>query len=255
MMKFLGLPMLASEHGAEVDRFILYVHYLMGILFVGWLAYFLYALFRYRATRNPKASYAGAQTHASSYIEGAVALVEGVLLIGLSIPLWAKFADEFPKESEATSIRVVAAQFQWQAIYPGKDGQFGKQDFKLVNTTNQFGWDYNDPATRDNFTSDLNTIVVPENKPVIAHISSKDVIHSFKVNAFRITQDAMPGLTIPVWFKPTTNGLFLITCAQLCGNSHYFMKGYFNVVDTNKWEEYVAAQVAKSPGAQSQSFE
>jgi cytochrome c oxidase subunit 2 len=255
MMKFLGLPMLASEHGAEVDRFILYVHYLMGVLFVGWLAYFFFALFRYRATRNPRASYAGAQTHASSYIEGAVALIEGVLLIGLSIPLWAKFADKFPAESEATSIRVVAAQFQWQAVYPGRDGQFGRQDFKLVSTTNQFGWDYTDPATKDNFTSDLNTIVVPEKKPVIAHISSKDVIHSFKINAFRITQDAMPGLTIPIWFNPTTNGTYIITCAQLCGNSHYFMKGYFNVVDTNKWEDYVSAQIAKSPGAQAQSFE
>ena len=94
--------MLASEQGADVDKFILYVHYLMGVLFVGWLAYFLFALFRFRATRNPKASYAGAQTHASSYIEGAVAFVEGVLLIGLAIPLWAKFADKFPSEAQAT---------------------------------------------------------------------------------------------------------------------------------------------------------
>ena len=171
------------------------------------------------------------------------------------IPLWAKFADEFPKESEATSMRVVASQFQWQAIYPGKDGQFGRQDYHLVNTTNQFGWDYTDPLTRDNFMSDLNTIVAPLGKPVVAHITSKDVIHSFKVNAFRITQDAMPGLSIPIWFNPTTNGVFVITCAQLCGNSHYYMKGYFEVVDTNRWDEYVMAQTAKSPGAQGQSFE
>ena len=92
MMKYLGLPMLASEHGKDVDRMILYVHYLMGILFVGWLAYFLYALFRFRASKNPKANYAGAQTHASSWIEVAVAAEEGVLLVGLSVPLWAKFA-------------------------------------------------------------------------------------------------------------------------------------------------------------------
>jgi cytochrome c oxidase subunit II len=68
MEKFLGLPMLASEHGKDVDALLLYVHYLMGILFVGWLAYFLYALFRFRATRHPRASYVGAQTHASTYI-------------------------------------------------------------------------------------------------------------------------------------------------------------------------------------------
>ena len=254
MMKYLGLPMLASEHGKDVDNFILYVHYLMGILFVGWLAYFLYALFRFRATRCPKASYVGAQTHASSYIEAAVAAVEGVLLIGLSVPLWAKFADAFPAESEATSVRVVASQFQWQGVYPGRDGQFGNQAFTLVNTTNQFGWDYRDPLTLDNFTGPLNVISVPEGKPVIAHISSKDVILSFKVNAFRITQDAMPGMTIPIWFNPTTNGTFIITCAQLCGNSHYFMKGYFNVLPQDKWEEFVSANSANAANA-AQGFE
>src|ERR1051325_4025033 len=200
MIKFLGLPMLASEHGQHVDNFILYPHYLMGVLFVGWLGYFLYALLRFRASRHPRALYSGAQTHASSYIEVAVTLIEGVLLIGLSIPLWAKFADQFPPESEATVIRVVAQQFQWNAVYPGKDGKFGKQDFHLVNSTNQFGWDYTDPATKDNFTGALNEIIVPEGKPVIAHISSKDVIHSFKINSFRVTQDAIPGLAIPIWF-------------------------------------------------------
>src|SRR5580765_8272371 len=123
MLKYLGLPMLASDHGQHVDDFILYVHYLMGILFVGWLAYFLYTLFRFRASRHPKANYAGAQTHASSYIEIAVSVIEGFLLIGLSIPLWAKFADQFPSESAATSIRVVAQQFLWNAVYPGKDGK------------------------------------------------------------------------------------------------------------------------------------
>jgi cytochrome c oxidase subunit 2 len=254
MIKYLGLPMLASEHGHHVDRMLLYVHYLMGVLFVGWLAFFLFALFRFRATRNPKASYAGAQTHASSYIEVAVTVVEGVLLIGLSVPLWAKFADQFPAEKEATVIRVVAQQFNWNAVYPGKDGEFGKQDFHFVNSTNQFGWDPSDPKTKDNFTGDQNSIVVPEGKPVIAYISSKDVIHSFKVNAFRITQDAIPGMVIPVWFNPTTNGIFMINCAQLCGNSHAFMKGQFSVISADKYKDFVANKSA-AIGATAQIFE
>jgi|SRR5688572_49764 len=254
MLKYLGLPMLASEHGKDVDNFILYVHYLMGVLFVGWLAYFLYTLFRFRASTHPKARYAGAETHASSYIEVAVAAVEGVLLIGLAVPLWAKFADQFPAQSEATNIRIVAQQFAWNAVYPGKDGQFGKQDFKLVRSTNQFGWDYNgDPATHDNFVGDQNIVMVPEGKPVIATITSKDVIHSFKVNPFRITQDAIPGMAIPIWFQPTTNGVFLIVCAQLCGNSHYYMKGEFHVVPQVKFDEFVAAKSGSATG--NQSFE
>jgi hypothetical protein len=39
--KLLGLPELASVHGADVDKLIVYVHYLMIVLFIGWGAYFL----------------------------------------------------------------------------------------------------------------------------------------------------------------------------------------------------------------------
>src|ERR1039458_934130 len=88
--KLLGLPPGASEHGQHVDDLIIYMHWLMIALFVGSLAYFFYALIRFRRGRNPKADYVGVKSHASSYIEVAVAVIEGALLIGLAIPLWAK---------------------------------------------------------------------------------------------------------------------------------------------------------------------
>src|SRR5438045_1949024 len=125
MEKLLGLPPLASEHGKYVDDLVIYVHYLMIALFVGWLAYFAYALFRFHRSRNPKADYVGVKNHASSWIEGAVALVEGVLLIGVAVPLWAKAVDKFPAEKDSTVIQVVAQQFAWNARYPGKDATFG----------------------------------------------------------------------------------------------------------------------------------
>jgi len=99
MENLLGLPALASEHGKDVDNLIIYVHWLMIVLFVGWLAYFAYTLFRFHRSRNPKADYVGVKNHASNYIEGAVAVIEGVLLIGVAVPLWAKSTDKFPNEN------------------------------------------------------------------------------------------------------------------------------------------------------------
>ena len=87
MEKLLGLPLLASEHGKDVDILIWYLHLLMVALFVGWFAYFLYAIWRFRASRNPKADYVGVTNHSSSYIEVAVAIAEGVLLFALAVPL------------------------------------------------------------------------------------------------------------------------------------------------------------------------
>src|SRR5216110_1352653 len=125
MEKFLGLPLLASEHGKTVDDLIIYVHWLMILLFIGWLAYFAYALFRFHRSRNPRADYVGVKNHASNYIEGAVAIIEGILLIGVAVPLWAKAVDKFPKEEDATVVQVVGQQFNWNLRYAGKDGKFG----------------------------------------------------------------------------------------------------------------------------------
>lgn len=245
MSKILGLPVLASEHGQQVDDLIIYVHWLMIVLFVGWLAYFAYALFRFHRSRNPKADYLGVRSHASSYIEGAVALVEGVLLIGVAVPFWARAVEKFPKESESTRVQVVAQQFNWNFRYPGKDGEFGRQEMQLVSADNTFGVDPKDERGKDDVQT-VNDLHVPlvkgadgNNKPVIIYISSKDVVHSFKIIALRITQDAIPGMRIPIWFRPTQEGRYQINCAQLCGNSHSVMSQGFLVVESqaafDKW--------------------
>lgn len=247
--KLLFLPVLASEHGKDVDHFIIYVHILMGVLFAGWFAYFIYSLFRFSAKRSPKADHHGVKSHASSYLEVVVALVEVALLVGFAIPLWAKVVDEFPKESEATVIRVTAQQFAWNSRYPGKDGVFGKQDIKLVGGSNPFGYDPADPAAKDDVVPPLNDINVPVNKQVIIQLTSMDVIHSLSIHPFRICQDAMPGQSIPLHFLPNKEGRYMITCAQLCGNSHYFMRGYFTVLSQEKYDAWMAEKAAAASAA------
>jgi cytochrome c oxidase subunit 2 len=248
MRQILGLPVLASDHGQDVDNLIIYVHWLMIALFIGWLAYFAYALLRFHRSRNPKADYLGVKGHASNYIEVAVAIVEAVLLIGVAVPLWAKAVDKFPSEQESTVIQVVGQQFQWNGRYSGKDGVFGKQAMNLVSTANPFGVDPNDPNGKDDVSvvSEMHCVV---NKPVIAFISSKDVIHSFKIIAMRVTQDAIPGMRIPIWFRPTKPGKYQINCAQLCGNSHSAMSAGTLIVDTQEdYDKWLAASAsAASP--------
>lgn len=253
MQKLLGLPVLASEHGRDVDNLIIYVHLLMIALFIGWLAYFAYALFRFHRSRNPKADYIGVKNHASNYIEGAVALIEGILLVVVAVPLWAKATDKFPDKAQSTVIQVVAQQFAWNVRYPGKDGEFGKQEMRFVTETNVFGIDPSDPKGKDDVV-DLNKIHVPfmknpdgQTRPVIIYISSKDVIHSFKVIALRITQDAIPGMRTPIWFRPTQEGTYQINCAQLCGNGHSAMAQGFLIVESQAaYEKWLAS---KSGGA------
>src|SRR4029078_11866223 len=152
MLNYLGLPVQASTHAAEIDQMTSLVHWLMAILFIGWGAFFLFGLVRFPKSANPTASYAGAKGKISKGLEVAVAVVEVVLLVFYAIPAWAKrvkaFPAEneggvgrrawasarrgFPAENEAVVVRVVGEQCAWNVQYPGPDGKFGRTDVKLV---------------------------------------------------------------------------------------------------------------------------
>ena len=203
MTDWLGLPALASAHGGQIDNMIGWVHVFMLILFVGWGGFFLYCLFRFRQSRNPVADYAGVKSHRSTYLEIGVAVVEAVLLFGFAIPLWAARVDRRPPDSEALVVQVTAEQFAWNVHYPGPDRVFGRTDIKLLDLqANPLGLDRSDPAAKDDVTT-LNQLYLPVNKPITVRLRSKDVIHSFGVPELRVKQDAVPGLTIPIWFVPT----------------------------------------------------
>jgi cytochrome c oxidase subunit 2 len=229
-----------------------YLHWLMLALFVGWIIYFGYVLWRFSAARNPTADYEGSKSPLPKFSEIAVVVIEAVLLIGVAIPIWAKNVSHFPTPQESTVVQIMAQQFAWNARYPGVDGKFGRQDMKLISNDNVFGVDPADPAGKDDVQV-LNEIHVVINKPVLIYLSSKDVIHSLKLVAMRITQDAIPGLRIPCTFTPTKLGRYQIECAQLCGNGHAAMAGGFIVVQSQA--DFDAWLKAKSGSAAPASFE
>jgi cytochrome c oxidase subunit 2 len=250
MTKWLGMPPLAAANGGQIDGLIGWTHIFMLALFVGWGGFFLYCLVRFRASRNPVANYTGVKTHASSYLEVGVAVVEGVLLFAFSIPLWAARVDDLPSRSEALMVQVTGEQFAWNIHYAGPDGVFGRTDLKLLDLqSNPLGLDRSDPAAKDDITT-LNQLYLPVNKPIILRLRSKDVIHSFGVPEFRVKQDAIPGLTIPIWFTPnvttaemrtrTGNPEFQyeIACAQLCGLGHFRMRAFVTVQTAEEFQKW-----------------
>lgn len=238
MLELLGMQPNAAAHGGSIDSLIVWVHWLMFALFIGWGIFFMLTLFKFRASANPKADPVGVKNHYSSYLELLVAGIEVVLLIGFSIPIWAEAVTAFPEEKDATVVQVTAEQFAWNFHYAGPDGKFGKVDSKFVTAgANPLGLDPSDPNGKDDFNS-INQLVLPNNKPVITKIASKDVIHSFGIPSLRVKQDAIPGMQVPIWFKPIKEGTYEIACSQLCGIGHYSMRGFVVVksdADFNKW--------------------
>lgn len=247
MQSLLGLPAQAAAHAAELDQMNAIVHWLMAVLFVGWGAFFIYTLIRFRQSRNPVANYSGVKSHSSNYVEIAVAVVEAVLLIGFAIPAWAVRVNAFPAEADSTVVRLMARQFEWHAHYAGPDGRFGRTNLSLVTPTNAIGLDRSDPNAMDDVTT-VNQLNLPVDKPVVVRLSSQDVIHSFSVTQFRVKQDAVPGFEIPVWFIPTVAGNYEINCSQLCGLGHFRMRGFVNVQSQSEFESWMREELAALRG-------
>jgi cytochrome c oxidase subunit 2 len=240
------MPAAASAHAAEIDTIMLLVHALMLALAVGWGGVFIYSLVRFRRSRNPTADYHGARSRSSTFTEAGIVIAELILLVGFSIPAWATRTRDLPPAHEAVVIRLIAEQFAWNAHYPGRDGVFGRQSAKLLGADNPIGLDPRSEGARDDIIL-LNEIVVPVDRPVIVHLSAKDVIHSFGVPAMRVKQDANPGMTIPVWFTPTVVGEYDVACSQLCGLGHYRMKAVLRVLSAPDYERWIEEQSPSRP--------
>jgi cytochrome c oxidase subunit II len=266
MTEWLGMPPLAAAHGGQIDNLIGWIHIFMLILFVGWGGFFLYILARFRQSRNPVADYKGVTSHRSTYLEVGVAVVEGVLLVGFAIPLWAARVDSLPPENEALVVQVTGEQFAWNVHYPGPDRTFGRTDIKLLDLqSNPLGLDREDPAAKDDVTT-VNQMNLPVDRPIIVRLRSKDVIHSFGVPEFRVKQDAVPGFTIPIWFTPTVTTadmrtrlgnpefLYEIACAQLCGLGHARMRGVVNVQTGEEFQKWLDDQIAQQAEAANDPF-
>lgn len=255
----LGLPEQASAHAGHIDYMMGLVHILMAILFVGWGAFFIYCLVRFRSSRNPVAQYKLIKGRMSTVQESGVVVAEIILLFGFAIPTWATIKHDFPAAESATVVHLVAEQFAWNVHYPGPDGVFGRTEVNLVDDTigNNIGLDRNDPAARDDVFS-INNLVLPVDRDIVIRLTSRDVIHSFFLPQMRVKQDAIPGMSIPIHFRAVQTtpedsrypGCFAekncweIACAQLCGITHFQMRGFYQVLPQAEFDAWMAQQQA-----------
>ena len=122
ILHYLGLPINMSVDGPAIDEVIILTHWLMLVLFIGWGAFFIVSLVKFRSSKNPNADHDGVKSHFSSVLEVVVAVIEMVLLVGFALPIWASRINNVPEvNSGSVHARVVAQQFAWNIHYPGED--------------------------------------------------------------------------------------------------------------------------------------
>jgi cytochrome c oxidase subunit 2 len=215
------LPEPASRLGSEIDSIYYLILVITGAIFFLVEIGLVYFMVRYRHKEGRQAAY----THGHTKLEVVWTLVPFVLVLiiaFMSMNVWleAKAAERTRVAQEAYPMRIAAKQFEWNVTYPGPDERLD---------------------TDDDFTK-RNQLHLPVGRGVRVELTSEDVIHSFFLPDFRVKQDAVPGMMIPVWFQPTRTGEFPLGCAELCGLGHYRMKGSVTVHEVEAFDQWVAEE-------------
>ncbi|MFQ5530856.1 MAG: cytochrome c oxidase subunit II [Gemmatimonadota bacterium] len=236
------LPPVASLHGVGVDGVITYLLITTGaILVIGHLVLiaFLWRYSRGKPTQSPRTSPQLERRWSVIPVLGMALIAEvGVLAKGL--PVWEQVYGEVP--DDALVIEVTAKQFEWIVRYPGVDGTFGRIALDLIDgRTNPAGLDADDPAALDDLIF-RNALHVPVDRAIDVRLRSRDVLHSFSVNAFRVKQDVVPGIIGSTHFVPTLPGEYELGCAELCGMGHYQMSGRVVVHTAEEFEQWLSNQ-------------
>lgn len=226
------LPETVSSFGPNIDHLFYLILWMVAFFFLLTEGVLVYAVFRYSRKSKEKSDY----THGNHKLELLWTGIPAALLLVIAFSqmgTWAqvKFRGNLPDQPPLA--QVWASQFDWRFQYPGKDGVFGTMD----DIENPFEF------------------VVPVGEKVVFNLHSRDVLHSFSVLQFRLKQDAVPGMTIPVWFDAEKEGTYDLVCMELCGWGHYKMAGRVRVVSRQEFDDWMRQKEAEfmSNGTEEQS--
>jgi cytochrome c oxidase subunit 2 len=186
----------------DLYKFLLLASFVSCVLVIGGLAVFA-AKYR-RKSENEKTPYI---SH-NNVLEFLWSFIPFVIFMVVFFWGWWVYVQlrTFPKD--ALEVHVIAQKWSWTFMY--NSGR---------TTSNEF--------------------YVPVGTPVKMIMTSKDVLHSFFVPAFRTKQDVVPGRYSALWFQADKVGDFQIFCAEYCGAGHSAMLAKVHVLALKDYEHWL----------------
>jgi cytochrome c oxidase subunit II len=246
------LPESASYQGEKIDTMLWITVIITGIVFVITQVLLFWFSYKYQESDKRTAFY---YPHNNKWevIWTVIPAIALTVLVGFGLYYWFQITKDAPKD--AMVVEVTGKQFGWIYRYPGKDGVMGKKYYKNIDEakSNDLGLIWDDKAAQDDIVISQTMYAVVD-KPLKMIIGSRDVIHDVGLPHFRLKMDAVPGTPTTMWFTPkyttkrmkeiTKNPDFVyeISCDQMCGPSHYSMKGVIEVVTQAEYDAWMATQ-------------
>lgn len=229
---------IASNWGS-IDTALMVTLYICAIAFVGLNLFLALAIYKYRADAGRKAHYEPENVR----LEKRLTVWTGIGIAGMLAPGLLAWNEYVTVPANAAVIEVTGQQWQWGYRFPGPDGVLGTAAVAHMTPDNSFGINPRDPHGRDDILVETSELHMPVGKPVKMVLRSKDVLHDFYVPEFRAKMDLVPGIVTYFWMTPTRTGTFDILCAELCGVSHYQMRGSVVVEEQAAFDAWLAEQM------------
>jgi len=210
-------PAAASEQAHNTDR-LYHVLVIASIpIFVLVVTVVLYSVWQFRMRPGEELK-DGPPIHGNTRLEVFWTAIPTVLLLGLVGYSFVVLQENEKKPAREIDISVTGQQFAWYYEYP--------------------------PSVTGGKPLQSTDLYVPKDVSVEFNIHTKDVIHAFWVPAFRIQEDAVPGITTHWRATPTRLGTYPVICNLLCGLGHSLMRSKIHVVSETRFKQWVASQVS-----------
>lgn len=241
------LPPNVASFGDGID----WLYYLI----LGFTAFFfvltevilVYAMIRFGHIPGRKAQYVEGNTR----LEMIWTVIPAALLLFIAfaqVSVWAgiKYQSNMPHGEKLNQVfQVTARQWEWRLRYPTKTLKDGTVENYIPGEADNKQRIWAERPDPDDLHV-VNEVHTWKGANVKLYLKTTDVIHSFFLPNLRLKQDALPGKTIPMWFRATDHNVrskggkqtliknkeWEIACAELCGGSHYRMRGLFYVHET-----------------------
>jgi cytochrome c oxidase subunit 2 len=210
-------PTQASSQAKNTDR-LYHVLVIASIpIFVIVVSVILYCVWQFHMKPGEELK-DGPPIHGNTRLEVFWTAIPTVLLLGLVGYSFVVLRDNEKKPAREIQIGVTGQQFVWSYQYP--------------------------PSVTGGKALNSYQLYVPKGESVNYAIHAKDVIHAFWVPAFRIQEDAVPGITTHWRATATRIGNYPVVCNLLCGLGHSLMRSTVHVVTPTQFQAWIKSQLS-----------
>jgi len=213
-----------------LDNFLLVIITLISLFVILLLGI---VVFKFNRKSNPEPS---TFTHHSALEITWTLVPTGILILIGAFSLPMLFKQLNIPEYDLT-IKATGNQWYWSYEYPDQEISF---DSFMLTKEELSSHGYSDD---EYLLATDNPVIVPVGSVVRMQVTGGDVLHAWKIPAFGVHMDAVPGRLNETWYKVEKEGVYFGQCSELCGLNHSYMPIVVKAVSKDKYEKWIQKAV------------